>query len=266
MRGSDLGHYLTRVVGTPLLALRKMEPMSAEDAYADGSRDYVRVSFTVNMDFDGILSLEASAGNRSADGTLNEVLFFYRIIDLNNRKELTVYDLFTESRSAVDAAVRNAVFAQESGQAVPSFRTRRRYPHPIPTSFPRRRCVACTRRRHRYDAAVVDISWSTLGLTQSALLTGESAGDETGAATDDAALGLSNTTAPTGEAPQATATPTPTPTQAPTLQPLSEVVTPTPMPVTGSDAQIVAFLTRGCGSRWARTGTPTTSSPRTGSF
>ncbi|MCE5344099.1 MAG: hypothetical protein LLF96_11040 [Eubacteriales bacterium] len=322
---ATLQSYLTQAVTTPLLALRKMDKMSADAAYENGGKDTVRVSFTVSMDFSGVLSLEASVGNRAADGTLDEVLFFYRIIDLQNRKELSLYDLFSASRDVVDAAVRTAVFQQESvlGTAIVSDASQVPAPNSCFLTTAAFRCLYAAGTVAR-EAAVVDIPWAQLGLTRSAVLTGgasqadASASAPVNAITDMAALtqlltatdwkagngylrflpdgtvvdptglpalytgyavqegklyldsadlsgqaatvtqttsGLLFTFDATGGAdstlalfaasvpaqePEATQTPQPA-----TLAPLSAVVTPTPMPVAGEDADIVAFLTQG---------------------
>jgi hypothetical protein len=116
---ASLAEYLTGAVTEPLLALRRAAPMAGSAA---GAKDYTRMMFYASLDFPGILSLEATVLNRSADKTVNEMLFFYRIIDLQNRRELTVYDLFTESRADVDKAIRTAVLKSvtAAGQATVS--------------------------------------------------------------------------------------------------------------------------------------------------
>jgi len=114
-----LAEYLTQTVTDPMLKLKRESPISSNTAaYTADAKDYIRMSFAVSMDFPGILSLEASVGNRAADQSVNETLFFYRIIDLNKRTELSVYDLFSDSREAVDTAVRNAVFAQKEAKSL----------------------------------------------------------------------------------------------------------------------------------------------------
>lgn len=217
-----LANYLTETVADPLLALRKTDAFSKDAAaYEDGSLDTVRMSYCVGMDFDGILSLEATISNRAADGSLNELLFFYRIVDVQSRKQVTVYDLFTEDQSTVDAAIRNAVYTMESEQGLAIVADASQVPAPDSyyISTAAFRCLYAA-GSVQADAAVVDIPWEQLNLTQSALLTG---------------------IAPVTEAPATQAPTQPTDT----LPPLDTVATPTPMPVAEDDEELVSFLTQG---------------------
>ena len=168
-----LSDYLTRTVTEPLLALRRESPMTAGgNAYVSGAKDNIRMSFAVSMDFPGLLSLEASLGNRSADQSINETLFFYRIIDVSRQTELTVYDLFTEPREAVDLAVREAVFGRVTQQGAATVTEAAQVPAPNSYYLSKDvfRCLfaagAVTEK-----AVAVDIPWADLKLSQSALLT-----------------------------------------------------------------------------------------------
>ena len=171
---ATLASYLTQTVAEPLLALRKIDAMSAENAYTADTKDSVRISFFASLEFDGILSLEASVSNRAADLSVNEMLFFYRIIDLAQRRELTVYDLFNEQRDVVDVAIRNAVFTIQNGQGLAIVGDASQVP--APNSFYLTKAVfRCLYAAGTVSqkATVVDIPWEQLGLTQSPVLLGE---------------------------------------------------------------------------------------------
>lgn len=351
-----LTEYLTQTVADPLMALRRAEPMSANaGVYAAGKRDNVRMIFFASMDFPGLLSVVASVANHAADESVNEMLFFTRIVDLRSRRELTVYDLFAEPPAAVDAAIQNAVFATQSAQGLAIVADASQVPAPdacylSKTAF---RCLYGANTVAE-KASVVDIPWAQLPLTATAALTGNPesvaggtapagagetaapdaqgmpAADGTPAAAaadgqavpaeelaalltandweaqghtlrflpeggvkdlgegaplfylyylDGGRLYLSSDDRPDQAAtvtrsqggllltfdpetsdlttltlqPAVAAADTPAPpVQAVSLPPLSSVVTPTPMPVAGQDADIVALLTQGL---WKRLGT-----------
>jgi hypothetical protein len=63
------------------------------------------------MDFPGLLSLEASLGNRSADQSINETLFFYRIIDVSRQTELTCTTCSRAARGGGSRRARGGVLA-----------------------------------------------------------------------------------------------------------------------------------------------------------
>ena len=171
---ATLASYLTQTVAEPLLALRKIDAMSAENAYTADTKDSVRISFFASLEFDGILSLEASVSNRAADLSVNEMLFFYRIIDLAQRRELTVYDLFNEQRDVVDVAIRNAVFTIQNGQGLAIVGDASQVPAPNSIYLTKAvfRCLYAAGTVSQ-KATVVDIPWEQLGLTQSPVLLGE---------------------------------------------------------------------------------------------
>ena len=198
--------YLKQTVTDPLLVLRKTEPLSAETAYAGGQKDYVRMSFLASLDFEGVLSLEASVANTAADQTVNEMLFFYRIVDLNARKELTVYDLFTQPREEVDKAIRTAVYAVENAQglAIVTDATQVPAPNSIFLATGVFRCLFAAGTVAK-KATVVDIPWDQLGLTKSAVLLGNAAAQtDAPAGTADAQADDAVATGDMDTAPQAT--------------------------------------------------------------
>ena len=170
----SLAQYLAQAVTEPLLALRKTQSISADaTVYTAENKDYVRMNFAASLDFPGILSVEASVSNRAADQSINETLFFYRIIDLQNLTELTVYDLFSEPRDAVDVAIRNAVFAkvQEQGVAIVTDASQVPAPNSYYLSSSIFRCLFAAGTVSQ-KAIAVDVTWQQLGLTQVATLTG----------------------------------------------------------------------------------------------
>lgn len=324
---ASLSDYLTRTVTTPLLALKRTDAMSADDSvYGEGLKDSVRMTFAAGMDFDGILSLEALVKNTAVDGSVDEMLFFYRIVDVYHRADLTIYDLFTESREVVDDAIRNAVFKLEiaSGNAIVTDASQVPAANSYYLSASAFRCLYAPGTVEQ-QAAVVDVPWDQLGLTRSSRLLNNTAGAEeadTNAVYGEALTQLltandwkinnhylrfssdGSVTDPTGaislftnysisndalildsaeRADQSAVVATttggllltfdpeisdydtltllaasvPTDMQAnaqatATLPPLSSVSTPTPMPVLGDDADIVAFLTQGL---WKKIGT-----------
>lgn len=177
----SLATYLTQTVADPLLALRKTSPISNNtSAYTADTKDYIRMSFAASLDFAGILSLEASVGNRAADKSVNETLFFYKIIDLNNQSELSVYDLFTEPREEVDTAVRNAVFAQKDALGLTLVTDASQVPAPNSyyLSTVAFRCLFAA-GTITAKAIAVDIPWDQLGLTQSDTLLGNTSAQQT---------------------------------------------------------------------------------------
>ena len=166
---ASLADYLTRNVTEPLAALCGMDPLSADTtAYDSGKKDSLIATFSASLDFDGILSLEALVENRSADEQMNEKHFFYRIVDLYHQQLLTLYDLFTETPDAVDAALRNAVYAQASQQGTLLAADASQVPAPDSV------CLYQAVFRCLYAGGTlaanpmsVDVPWKQLGLTQS---------------------------------------------------------------------------------------------------
>ena len=188
---ASLAEYLTGAVTEPLLALRRAAPMAGAAA---GAKDYTRMMFYASLDFPGILSLEATVLNRSADKAVNEMLFFYRIIDLQNRKELTIYDLFTDSRDTVDKAIRTAVLdsVTAAGQATVSDVAQVPAPNSVKLTRDVFQCLYGAGTVAE-KATTVNVPWADLPLTRSPLLTGEAAGN---ALADAESLTAEETAAP----------------------------------------------------------------------
>lgn len=210
---SALTEYLTQTVAQPLLALQRAEPMSADPAaYENGKRDTVRMIFFASMDFPGLLSVVASVANHAADESVNEMLFFTRIVDLRSRRELSVYDLFSEPTETVDAAIRSAVFATQSAQGLAIVADAAQVPAPDACYLSKAafRCLYGANTVAE-KASVVDIPWEQLGLTATAALTGnpESVPGTAQAAGAESALPEADAGATTGEngGPAAGATP-----------------------------------------------------------
>lgn len=169
-----LTEYLTQTVAQPLMALQRAEPMSADPAAYEGDkRDNVRMIFFASMDFPGLLSVVASVANHAADESVNEMLFFTRIVDLRSRRELSVYDLFAEPPETVDAAIRSAVFATQSAQGLAIVADASQVPAPDACYLSKAafRCLYGANTVAE-KASVVDIPWVQLGLTATAALTG----------------------------------------------------------------------------------------------
>ena len=171
---AELVAYLETTITEPLMALQKASPMLADASlYTADTLDYIRLSFTASLDFPGVLSLEATVVNRSADKTTNELLFFYRFIDLNQRKELTVYDLFSDPRETVDTAIRAGVFAVESagGKALVTDVSQVPAPNSYAITGKSFMCLFAAGTVET-DAVAVKVPWDQLALTPSPLLTG----------------------------------------------------------------------------------------------
>lgn len=172
-----LTDYLDQTITQLLLKLARTDLTStASSAYDDGAKDNVRMGFAASMDFAGILSVEASVSNRSADRTVNEMLFFYRMIDLATQQELSIYDLFTEPRDTVDSTLRSAVFSieQAQGLAIVSDASQVPAPNSYYLSASAFRCLFAAGAVAE-KACVVDIPWDQLSLTPSAVMTGSDA-------------------------------------------------------------------------------------------
>lgn len=257
-----LQQFLTDSITTPILALRKLGQMAEDEAYADGQLDAIRSGYFASLDFENLLSVEASVSNRPAGAAAAETSFFYRLIDLAGSRILTVEELFTEPAEAVRDAVAQAVFAKAGSQGVllPSITEAGAVPAPnsyyLSSEYFRTIFAAGAISE---NAVVVDIPWNELPLTPSELLTpaggaGEPMSDplDTPEPAGTASQDGEPTTAPEpadaagirdGAGDGATAAPA-----APAIDPnfsLAPVQTPTPMPVAGNDAIIVDVLTHG---------------------
>lgn len=273
-----------------------------------------RGGYYASLDFDGVLSVEASAHKLPEGAQETEVELFYAIVDLNGKRLLELQDLFTEPEPVVVEVICNAVYEQAAELELLLESITDSGLVPLPDSY------YLTREALRvlYDtntlseqAVALDLNWEELPLSWSAVLTGESiiAEPEMDAtigiiggadgptsifitegaevpeeileaypnaviATAEPAVELDNventqtpvltvvpviTLEPTvtpaviveteiTPAPFVTPVPTVTPFPVETLNPdfsLAPVITPTPMPVAGSDAMMVDVLTHG---------------------
>ena len=105
-----LAQYLKEEITDPILTLFRQEQMADDSAYTGGALDTIRGGYTASMDFDGILSVEATVTLSAAGAAQEETLFFWRIIDLNGRRSLALEDLFTEDRAEVEQALKRVIF------------------------------------------------------------------------------------------------------------------------------------------------------------
>ena len=113
-----LAKFLTDSITTPILAMRKLGQMAEDSAYAEGGLDTIRSGYFASLDFENLLSVEATVTNRAADAKTAETSFFYRIVDLKNSRILTVEELFVESADKVNAAIGEAVYQQAGNQGI----------------------------------------------------------------------------------------------------------------------------------------------------
>ena len=230
----------------------------------------VRGGYTASVEFEGLLSVEASA--RSMMDGEEVVSLFYAIVDLNGKRLLEISDLFQEPSAVVEEVICTAVYnkAEANNADLIDEITGSGFV-PMPDSYYLTRNVlrvmyapgALTKQ-----AALVDLSWDELPLTWSALLAGQQLmleEEETpeeigiiGGADGPTAIFIAENAQDVPEeilalvtpAPVAAETPMPTVTPFPveTLNPdfsLAPVVTPTPMPVAGNDSIMVDVLTHG---------------------
>ena len=216
---ADLVDYLNQTVTQGLLKLRQTDaPMAEADAYAQGEKDRVECGFFASLELEDLLSVWGSVVNTPAGGE-GQTSVFRCVVLLSERRELTVYDLFTEDASTVDAAI-----AEASGQeGQPS------------AFFLKKDCL-----RVIIGGKTVDVPWETLALMPTAPLSGQvttkpqgdSAASEPSASPEDTLQPEPSATpeiAPTDEiatpAPESAApAPTPDYTREPeyTLQPVTE--------------------------------------------
>lgn len=236
----------------------------------------IRGGYCASLDFASLLSVEANVRYKEGDQT--RYVFFYRVVDLAAQRLLEPEDLFTESREQIESALRQAAYEQALAQGM-TVLPASAAETPLPNSY----YLSARAFRVIYDGntlcdapTVVDIPWEDLGLTPSQVF--EDGDDDAGMDVTDAANEPADDTAIIGGAdgptaiylataePAATAesaayepAPTPLPTVTPgsqnTLDPnfsLPPVSTPTPMPLTGSDAIMADVLTHGL---WKQLGT-----------
>lgn len=171
---AELAAYLTDTITTPFLALRKLGQMADDSAYADGKKDLIWSAYTASVDFEGVLSVEMAMNNMAAGETVKETTPVYHIIDLTVMKELTVYDLFDDAGSDVDAAITQAVFDVGNEQGLISAHVKSAEEVPLPNSYLLRstafHCIYAAGTIAQ-KATVVDIPWERLPILRSAVLT-----------------------------------------------------------------------------------------------
>lgn len=171
---TELAAYLTDTITTPFLALRTLGQMADDSAYEEGKKDAIVGAYAAFVDFEGVLSVEMAMYNRAAGETTYQTTLVYHIIDLNAMKELTVYDLFDDARSDVDAAIKQAVFDVGNEEGKISAHVKSVDEVPLPNSFSffstAFRCIYAAGTIAQ-EATLVDIPWERLPVLRSAVLT-----------------------------------------------------------------------------------------------
>lgn len=241
----------------------------AEDGVVSGG-------FYASLDFEGVLSIEASVHKLAQNAEQAETELFYAFVDLNGKRFLKLADLFTEPETVAQEVICNAVYKQAAEMKLLLENITDAGLVPLPDSY----YLTKDALRVLYDSrtlseqpVALDLQWADLPLTWSPLLAGEAPVEEgiIGGADGPTAIIVSEgtevpeavlehyeeavvtTLAPKLEAtataiPSVTPMPTVTPFPVETLDPnfaLAPVATPTPMPLAGSDAMMVDVLTHG---------------------
>ncbi|NCB05965.1 MAG: hypothetical protein EOM69_10665, partial [Clostridia bacterium] len=231
----ELAAFLTQNITQSILSLRRVGKLAQDSVYAGGEKDYIRCGFFASLDFPGLLSVEATVTNRPAGSDVEDTVYLYRLIDLARRATLTLYDLFDATQEDVDAAVQQAAFdiASERKLLLPALTSASQMPKPA-SYFVSSDSLRCTYPSDvSAGVASIDIPWPKLNLTFQPLLAAAALPAST-------PLPPALTSAPSVQ-PALTSAPSVQPAQ--TLPPLSSVVTPSPMPLGGTDAEIQAVLT-----------------------
>lgn len=229
--------FLTEQITDPLLALFQQAPLAEESAYLNGAADTLRSGFEVSMDLPGLLSLEAAVTMSAAGSETENTVFFWRILDLEQRRSLALTDLFEEEPAEVEQAIRRVIF-QNAGAAL---NVTEAASIPLGDSYLLKEetlNVIYAPGVFGEKSVSINIPWEVLGLE---FATASSDPEEV--ATEPA------------ETPAATPAPEISPLPAATLDPnfsLPPVVTPTPMPLEADDREIVQVLAHGL---WKRLGT-----------
>ena len=227
----------------------------------------VRGGYYASMDFEGLLSVEATIRYQAPGSDETEYRFFSCIADLVSQRLLDVTDLFEEDEDMVETALRRAVYDRASQQGLLNAGIVSANEVPLPDSY----YLTTEVLRTIYDAntltsdpVVIDLPWELLdGLTYASRTESRDAAiGIIGGADGPTAIFVADTLPPEEaiiggadeptviELPETIQTPIPTVTPFPemTLDPnfsLPDVVTPTPMPLAGSDAITVDVLTHG---------------------
>lgn len=265
---SQLQAFLEEEITQPIQALCAVEEGLSGQAT-------IRGGYYASMDFEGLLSVEATIRYQAPGSDETEYRFFYCIADLVTRRMLDVTDLFEDDGDVVETALRRAVYDRASQQGILGEDITSASAVPLPDSY----YLTTEVFRTIYDAdmltadpVVIDLPWELLDeLTfASRAESSDAAIAIIGGADGPTAIFVADTlpqeteeTLPPDEEiiggadeptvidlPAAIQTPMPTVTPFPetTLDPnfsLPEVVTPTPMPLASSDAITVDVLTHG---------------------
>ena len=78
----------------------------------------VRGGFYASLDFEGVLSVEASVHKLPEDEKETQVELFYAVVDLNGKRLLSLGELFTEPEPVVQEVICNAVYEQASALGI----------------------------------------------------------------------------------------------------------------------------------------------------
>lgn len=257
---SQLQAFLEEEITQPIQELCFVE----EDV--DGQAT-VRGGYYASLDFEGLLSVEATIRYQAPGSDETEYRFFSCIVALVDQRLLDLMDLFEDGEDVVESVLCRAVYDRASQQGLLDESITSDSEVPLPDS-----CYLTTEvLRTIYDAntltadpVVIDLPWEALDALTYASRTESSDSSIAiiGGADGPTAIFVADTLPPEEEIiggadeptvidlPATIQTPIPTVTPFPeaTLDPnfsLPEVVTPTPMPLAGSDAITVDVLTHG---------------------
>lgn len=265
---SQLQAFLEEEITQPIQELCLVEEDEAGQAT-------VRGGYYASLELEGLLSIEATIRYQAPGSDETEYRFFSCIVDLVDQRLLDLMDLFEDSEDVVETVLCREVYDRASQQGLLDESISSKNEVPLPDS-----CYLTTEvLRTIYDAntltadpVVIDLPWEALDELTFASRTesNDAAIAIIGGADGPTAIFVADTLPPKTEEPLPTDEPiiggadepavielpatiqTPMPTVTPfpeaTLDPnfsLPEVVTPTPMPLAGSDAITVDVLTHG---------------------
>ncbi len=174
--------YLIETIAQPILQRCSMAEQTDPAAYATGQMDTISSGYTANMDFPGLLAVEASFRYQEAGSKVVKTSFFWCVVSLEEQKTLSLYDLFTGNPDTVDAVVRNGVFMQGVAGGFLKPEITDSSDIPLPNScYPMKNAlrVIYAAGAISENARLVDLPWDTLGLGLSHWLTGEAAPEAT---------------------------------------------------------------------------------------
>ena len=170
--------FLNQTIADPIRQRCAMEEQTDTAGYEKGLMDTISSGYTINMDFPGLLAAEASFRYQEAGSNIVKTDFFWCVVSLEEQTVLSLYDLFADPQETVNDVLRNAVFMQGiSGNYMKADITESSQV-PMPNSYyPMESALRVFYGADAIskDARLVDLSWDTLGLTQSHWLGGEAA-------------------------------------------------------------------------------------------